>query len=49
LRGIEGKLRFGSNLEGEEKVWLVADIDGVLKRRKSGGGAMLEPMKVGKR
>ncbi len=54
IRGIEGKLRFGSNLEGEEKAWLVADIDGVLKSRKKGevvrgGGAMLEPMKVGKR
>ena len=55
IKGLEGKVRFGTTLSEEEKAWLVAELrevaipDSEPKSRSSGGvsGGILAPMKVG--
>lgn len=53
IRGADGKLRFGSGLTAEEKVWLVSDFNQVLNGEENTGNDQttkgLAPIKVGTR
>lgn len=54
IKGMEGRIRFGTTLRDEEKAWLVAELtEAAIPKKptpKYGGavvGGLLEPMKVG--
>lgn len=53
IRGVDGKLRFGSGLTNEEKAWLVADFNQVLSGNQKAGSVStcdgLAPIRVGAR